>query len=131
MNKKKHCTVLGFLLVMGTVFYLTFGSLGPWLSKILAEGISWWVDKLSQLLTCFSVCDWVCSLILEGICPGVGSVLSFLPTMHSFFLSVYFGNLRLYPIYRPCHGQSVLENRPHRTIYDSSAYWIRLSLIHI
>lgn len=70
---------------MGTVFYLTFGSLGPWLSKILAEGISWWVDKLSQLLTYFSVCDWVCSLILEGICPGVGSVLSFLPTIGILF----------------------------------------------
>ena len=74
-----------FLFVMGAVFYLTFGSLGPWLSQIMAEGIRWWTNMLSLLFRSCAVCPAIHSLFIDGVCAGVGSVLSFLPIIAVLF----------------------------------------------
>lgn len=75
-----------FLSIMALVFYLTFGSLGIWLSKILSAGIDWWVSKLGNLLVNSGAGDALYSLVIDGVCAGIGSVLSFLPVIGVLFL---------------------------------------------
>ena len=77
--------LLSFLLIMGAIFYLTFGSLGLWLSDIMADGVHWWVARLSSILDFFAVNAVVHSLIIDGVCAGVGSVHSFLPVIAVLF----------------------------------------------
>ena len=83
--KSRFASLLSFFGVMGTIFYLTFGSLGPWLSQILSDGIHWWTGKFSLLLEQLAVEPVFRSLLVDGICAGVGSVLSFLPVIAVLF----------------------------------------------
>ncbi|MEA4965192.1 MAG: ferrous iron transport protein B [Oscillospiraceae bacterium] len=79
-----------FLLVMGLVFYLTFGVFGSFLSDLLSLGI----DKVTALadagLQAYGINPVVRSLLIDGVFAGVGSVLSFLPiiVVLFFFLSI-------------------------------------------
>ncbi|MDR3085884.1 MAG: ferrous iron transport protein B [Christensenellaceae bacterium] len=79
-----------FLLVMASVFFLTFGLVGAFLS----DGFSFLVDTLTSLLdeglAALEINSAIHSLIIDGVCAGVGSVLSFLPTIMVlfFFLSI-------------------------------------------
>ena len=77
--------ILTLPLVLGLVFYLTFASLGPFLSKILSSGIDWWVQRLSTCLTILEAAPSLHALVIDGICTGVGSVLSFLPIIAVLF----------------------------------------------
>lgn len=70
---------------MGLVFFLTFGGPGRFLCKILALGISWWTGRFSAVLVSLSVSPPVRALVVDGICAGVGSVLSFLPAIGILF----------------------------------------------
>lgn len=91
MKTKVQKTILSLLLflslplVMGLVFYLTFISIGPFFSNILATGIDWWVHRLSICLDMLHITGPLHALIIDGICTGVGSVLSFLPTIGILF----------------------------------------------
>ena len=70
-----------FLGIMLFVFWLTFGVVGSTVSDLFAEGINvvtLWVD---MALTTAGVNEVVHSLIIDGVFVGVGSVLSFLPTI--------------------------------------------------
>ena len=71
-------------------FYLTFAAAGPVLGEIMSRGIVWWTDLLDGLLTSLNASDALRSLIIDGICAGVGSVLSFIPAIGilSFCLSM-------------------------------------------
>ena len=79
-----------FLAIMGLVFWLTFGLIGQTLSDLLSLGL----DQLTALadagLTAYGINPVVHSLVIDGIFAGVGSVLSFLPTIVTlfFFLSL-------------------------------------------
>ena len=75
---------------MGLVFFLTFNVIG----KLLSDALSLGIDALGSL-----VAGWLASanvnialqsLVVDGIFAGVGSVLSFLPTIVTlfFFLSL-------------------------------------------
>lgn len=79
-----------FILIMLCIFYLTFGPIGGTLQGWMEELIAIASDALSQLLTTIHVSDWLHALIIDGICNGVGSVLSFLPVIVTlfFFLSL-------------------------------------------
>lgn len=79
-----------FILIMLCIFYLTFGPIGGTLQSWMEELIAMGTDVLSQLLTTIHVSDWLHALIIDGICNGVGSVLSFLPVIVTlfFFLSL-------------------------------------------
>lgn len=79
-----------FILIMLCIFYLTFGPIGGTLQGWMEELIAMGTDALSQLLTTIHVSDWLHALIIDGICNGVGSVLSFLPVIVTlfFFLSL-------------------------------------------
>ncbi|MCQ4638029.1 ferrous iron transport protein B [Anaerovorax odorimutans] len=79
-----------FLCIMLLVFYFTFGSLGTWLSDLLSAGIDKCVEAISYALLGAGVNPAFHSLVIDGICAGVGSVLSFLPIIAVlfFFLSI-------------------------------------------
>ena len=86
----KYTALPAFILIMGLVFYLTFGLFGKYLSDWMELGIGWLTDKASAGLLHYGINPVVHSLIIDGIFAGVGSVLSFLPTIVTlfFFLSI-------------------------------------------
>ncbi|MBE7076163.1 MAG: ferrous iron transport protein B [Clostridiales bacterium] len=79
-----------FLLVLSIIFYLTFFSLGSFLSDILQNFLSWVTRPLTDWL--FDVCGntWIFDLFNVAILGGVATVLSFLPqvVLLFFFLSI-------------------------------------------
>ena len=79
-----------FLLIMGLIFWLTFNVIGDVLQGWLESAIEYGTEALGELLTYLQVNDVVHSLVIDGICAGIGSVLSFLPIiiLLFFFLSM-------------------------------------------
>ena len=79
-----------FVLIMGLVFFLTFNVIGKFLSDALSLGIDALGGVVSDALIAANVNIALRSLIVDGIFTGVGSVLSFLPTIVTlfFFLSL-------------------------------------------
>ena len=65
--------------------WLTFGSLGPLLSHIMENGIVWWTALLDRTLQGAGCTPMLHDLMVCGICTGVGSVLSFVPTIAVLF----------------------------------------------
>lgn len=86
----KYFAIPIFLGVMGLIFYLTFGILGSTLSDLFTTGIDWIIGIVDNGLTSLDVNDVIQSLVIDGAFAGVGSVLSFLPTilLLFFFLSI-------------------------------------------
>ncbi len=79
-----------FILIMGTVFYLTFGLIGPFLQDLLQSGIDALAAITEKAMEQGQVNEAIRSLVLKGLFEGVGSVLSFLPLIVTmfFFLSM-------------------------------------------
>ncbi len=79
-----------FLGIMLLIFWLTFGAIGAFLSGLMEVGVEAAMTSVAAALTRFGVNPVVESLIVDGIMAGVGSVLSFLPTIVVlfFFLSI-------------------------------------------
>ena len=79
-----------FLGVMLAVFYLTFDVIGAFLSDALAYGIDALIGLIDRGLTAYGINPVVHSLLIDGVCTGVGNVLSFLPiiVVLFFFLSM-------------------------------------------
>lgn len=79
-----------FVLIMGTVFYLTFSTVGAELQHIFQLGIDWLTEVSDRALTQWNIAPAVHSLIIDGIYNGVGTVVSFLPLIVClfFFLSM-------------------------------------------
>lgn len=86
----KYMAIPTFVCIMALVFYLTFGLIGKYLSDWLELLINWFTDICNQGLVAYGINPVVRSLIIDGIFTGVGSVLSFLPTIVVlfFFLSI-------------------------------------------
>lgn len=86
----KYFSLPIFLCIMGAVFFLTFNVVGKALSDLLSLGIDAFTAWIDGLLSTASVNPAIHSLIIDGIFTGVGSVLSFLPTIVTlfFFLSL-------------------------------------------
>ena len=83
----KFLAVPMFLLVMLSVFYLTFFSVGAWLS----DGLSYLVQDLvgqNIVLWLKSFCEvpWLIGLVEDGIIGGAFSLVSFLPQVVMLFL---------------------------------------------
>ncbi len=70
-----------FLGIMLFIFWITFGVVGATLSDWFSGGIDFIVGQIDQGLTSLRINDTLHALIIDGICSGVGSVLSFLPTI--------------------------------------------------
>ena len=86
----KYTAIPMFVGIMLLIFWLTFGVIGAWLSDLMDLGIGAVTELCDQALQAAHVNEVVHSLVIDGIFTGVGSVLSFLPTIVTlfFFLSL-------------------------------------------
>lgn len=86
----KYLAIPLFILIMLLIFWLTFNVVGAFLSDLLSTGIDFVTEATDKALTAYRLNPVVHSLIIDGIFAGVGSVLSFLPTIVTlfFFLSM-------------------------------------------
>ena len=75
-----------FILIMGLVFWLTFGVIGAALQGLLEQVVSMAIGATDAGLTAFGTNPVVRSLVVDGVLTGVGSVLSFLPIIVVLFL---------------------------------------------
>lgn len=82
----KYTAIPMFLLIMMTVFYLTFHVIGAWLQGLFEMGIDALSQLVGRLLILGNVNEALQGLIMDGIFAGVGSVLSFLPIIVTLFL---------------------------------------------
>ena len=86
----RYTAVPLFFLIMGLVFYLTFNLVGPFLQGIFEQGIEAMTGVFDRALSSAGVSPVIHGLLIDGICGGVGSVVSFLPIIVTmfFFLSM-------------------------------------------
>ena len=82
----KFTAVPMFILIMGSVFFLTFNVIGGTLQNLLGLGIESLTSVVDRALTSAGVNEVIHGLVVEGIFKGVGSVLSFLPIIVTLFL---------------------------------------------
>lgn len=86
----KYTAIPVFVGIMVAIFVMTFGFIGAKLSELTELGIEAITNGVDMLLTRMDVSYVLHSLIIDGIFEGVGSVLTFLPTIVTlfFFLSI-------------------------------------------
>lgn len=86
----KYTAIPAFLLIMVSVFYLTFHVIGAWLQGIMELAIEELTALVSTAMEAAHVNETLQSLVVDGMFAGVGSVLSFLPIIVTlfFFLSL-------------------------------------------
>lgn len=86
----KYFSIPIFLITLFLIFWLTFDVIGAALSDWLDIGITSITEAADAGLTEIGLSAPIHSLIIDGIFTGVGSVLSFLPTIVTlfFFLSM-------------------------------------------
>lgn len=70
-----------FVAIMFGVFWITFGPIGIFFQDLLAEGVQLAIDGFESLLVYAEINPILQSLLIDGVCAGVGSVLSFLPVI--------------------------------------------------
>ena len=75
----RYTALPAFVLIMAFIFWFTFNSVGDLIQGSFESLIQLGTEQLDQLLTTFHVNHVIHSLIIDGICGGVGSVLSFMP----------------------------------------------------
>lgn len=86
----KYMAIPVFLGIMGLIFWVTFGVIGSFFSDLFSGGIDLLSAVVSHALLDYGINPVVHSLIIDGVFAGVGSVLSFIPTIVIlfFFLSM-------------------------------------------
>ncbi|MBR5681159.1 MAG: ferrous iron transport protein B, partial [Clostridia bacterium] len=86
----RYTAIPAFIVIMGLVFWLTFGVIGAFLQDLLESGIESLAETVDRTLTAANVNETLHSLLIDGVIGGVGSVLSFLPIIVTlfFFLSI-------------------------------------------
>ena len=82
----RFTAIPSFIAIMGLVFWLTFGVVGAWLQGLMEEGVAVATAAIDTALTAGGINPVVHALAIDGICAGVGSVLSFLPLIAVLFL---------------------------------------------
>ncbi len=82
----KYFAIPIFILIMAFIFWLTFGLVGSFLSDLLSGGIDWLTGVVDGALESYGINPVVQSLVVDGVFAGVGSMLSFLPTIVVLFL---------------------------------------------
>lgn len=73
-----------FLFLMAFVFFLTF-TVGNFPKPLMGRTVEYCLETAAYLFGQNGTAQWLKSLVLEGMIPGVGSVLSFLPNMMILF----------------------------------------------
>ena len=82
----KYTALPFFAAIMCLVFYLSFHLIGGNLQILLQCAIDFCVSKINGLLITARVNEVIRSLVIDGICAGVGSILSFIPIILVLFL---------------------------------------------
>ena len=82
----RFTAIPAFVAIMGLVFWLTFGVVGAWLQGLMEEGVAAATAAIDAALVAGGINPVVQSLVIDGVCAGVGSVLSFLPLIAVLFL---------------------------------------------
>lgn len=82
----RYTAIPAFLVIMGLVFWLTFGVIGAALQGLMEGGIAAIIASADAGLKAFGTNDVVRSLAVDGVLTGVGSVLTFLPIIVVLFL---------------------------------------------
>ena len=75
-----------FILIMGLVFWITFGVVGAALQGVLEQAVDAVIAAAAAGLDAFGTNHAVRSLVVDGVLTGVGSVISFLPIIVVLFL---------------------------------------------
>ena len=83
----KYLCIPIFLMIMSLIFYITFFSLGLYLSNFLR----WLLQDVlgtfvMSVLTKYVNIIWICNLVKEGLFGGVGTIVSFLPQIVLLFV---------------------------------------------
>lgn len=86
----RYTAIPCFIAIMALIFVMTFNLVGAWLSDLMSLGVDSVISLIDDALTAVQINPVVHSLVVDGICNGVGSVISFLPTIVTlfFFLSI-------------------------------------------
>lgn len=86
----RYTAIPCFIAIMALIFVMTFNLVGAWLSDLMSLGVDSVISLIDNALTAVQINPVVHSLVVDGICNGVGSVISFLPTIVTlfFFLSI-------------------------------------------
>lgn len=82
----KYTAIPSFICIMALIFWLTFNVIGAWLQGLLEMGIGSLSQIVESSLEAWNVNTVLCSLIVDGIFGGVGSILSFIPIIIILFL---------------------------------------------
>lgn len=77
-----------FLVAMLMVFWITFGPFGTWVADGFSELVNRGIEAIAQWLKQAQVADWMQDLLVNGVLTGVGTVLSFMPTIVILFMSL-------------------------------------------
>ena len=75
-----------FFAIMALVFYLSFDLIGGNLTNLFEVGIDALIKLIREGLTDYRMNPVMISLICDGALAGVGSILSFIPTIVTLFL---------------------------------------------
>lgn len=86
----KYTAIPAFILIMVSVFVLTFNVIGAWLQGLMEMAVDWLMQLAADAMMAAGVNETLQSLVIDGVFAGVGSVLSFLPVIVTlfFFLSL-------------------------------------------
>ncbi len=86
----KYTALPAFVIIMASVFMLTFNVIGAFLQNLMEVGIEALTGLADNALMAVNVNKAIHGVIIDGIFAGVGSVLSFLPVIVTlfFFLSL-------------------------------------------
>ena len=86
----KYTAIPCFLGIMAIIFLMTFNLVGAWLSDLMGAGVDAVTLLIDKGMSALQINPVVHSIVTDGICSGVGSVISFLPTIVTlfFFLSI-------------------------------------------
>ena len=82
----RYTAIPCFIAIMALIFVMTFNLVGAWLSDLMSLGVDSVISLIDNALTAVQINPVVHSLVVDGICNGVGSVISFLPTIVTLFL---------------------------------------------
>lgn len=82
----RYTAIPCFFGIMGFIFVMTFNLVGAWLSDLMGIGVKFIIGLIDKGLVLVQINPVVRSLVINGVCEGIGSVISFLPTIVILFL---------------------------------------------
>ena len=86
----KFTAIPSFIGIMALVFWMTFGVIGTSIADWFSGCIDSLIAVLDSALTAYGLNPVIHSLVIDGICAGVGGVIGFMPViiLLFFFLSI-------------------------------------------